>query len=425
MPPKPSGSEISRARELQKKGKKAKGIPSVDLLIEAAEAYLLAALSTSIANEDKEEAVFEAALTFQEAADRLLATYVEMADESQSAAKHISISLDAAALYRRAIEIYGQINDEASLVNMSAVLVSLAEVESEQEKALAYYDEAIQSIKRAIEMEEEEDPEKKTNLADILISRLKLASDMSLPGGIDPLSLKEALDMYEITLGMMDSRQGDDIGGLLLNWSSALLAGAEILQDHNDKMACLEQAVTKTRDALQFTRGMFEPYIIIGDAMVQAGEELSKIQDRWPNALQTLQDAVEEYKKALTVNNGSSEAHIGMSEAYIALAKLCSKVNAEPERTSQYYSAGLDSYAKALRYPEKLGSFHDRATIRYNVSCALILSGQEDEGRALLTQLLQSGGVTRETIQSDDDFLSVRKKEWFSRLIDPLLQMTS
>lgn len=94
-------------------------------------------------------------------------------------------------------------------------------------RALALLQQAADSYRAALAREE--DALTVSNLADALVQQAALACEAG-QGQVGGALFGEAMAAYQRACGLSDAADGDDVPGLLLNWSRGLLAMAQQAQ---------------------------------------------------------------------------------------------------------------------------------------------------------------------------------------------------
>lgn len=122
------------------------------------------------------------------------------------------------------------------------------------------------------------------------------------------------------------------------------------------------------------------------------------------------------FEVALRIDSKNCETLASKAEAHLASAHVATSLGAADDARRQI-ELSVDSFAKALAAPEKLGSFSDRCSLRHTYACALSLSGRLEQAGHLLQALLSVDPALMSDMLTDDDLQSVRATPFFQKLV--------
>ncbi|KAG2440755.1 hypothetical protein HXX76_003612 [Chlamydomonas incerta] len=280
-----------------------------------------------------------------------------------------------------------------------------------------------------------------------------------------------ALAAYESACSHTDSSQGDDLPGLLCNWSAGLLGMAGCLQDPAARLPLLQQAAGRLEHAASFDRADPAPLCSLGDVLAAAGEAAEALARaaaaaagpsgaadaaaaaaaaaavaaagasgagapaaaavHWRGvAAGHMAAALERgYGAALRLRADEPEALVGAGEVHLALARLSAlelsaaaaaaaaaggsdggadSSRAAAEAARRHVEAAVGALWSAVSRPERLGGWRQRCDVRYNLACALVLAGRDQEAAALFGALLRCGALRAAELAADPDLQPLR-----------------
>ena len=176
-------------------------------------------------------------------------------------------------------------------------------------------------------------------------------------------------------------------------------------QDPALALRLLGEAAQRLQQSAEFLRGSDEPFLALGDVLLERGEKLAAGGDA-AGAAAALQAALEGgYRQAQRITAASPEAAVGVADVAVQQARLAAAAG-QAEAAAQAWAAAEASYAAALQQPAAF-DLEARSAVRYNHACCLARCGRGAEAAAVLRQLLALGTVSHADVVADADLAGV------------------
>lgn len=145
--------------------------------------------------------------------------------------------------------------------------------------------------------------------------------------------------------------------------------------------------------------------------------------NRFEEALAALEEAIAtdpEYVRAYTAK-ANTLAVLGRTEEAIA---ICDEIIAKDPTFALAYTTKASALHRAGRRTEAAANYRrgielapDEHLTHYNFACFWALEGNEEECETYLRRALEIEPRSKPKAATDDDFASVRGKEWFQNLV--------
>ena len=273
-----------------------------------------------------------------------------------------------------------------------------------------------------------------------------------------------AFQTYEEACQRCDSRAGDDLAGLLMDWGVAYASLAQILVDKvlvpstnavpvtwdaavaARAIASCDGALEKLGKSAEFGAGDVAAHVAFGEARRTKSEIYhaeaktyqlcARVHDpayarcvaEADGALAAATDPAANFGfgKASRLDSSNADALIGAAECHVergrmhkqfgpdVLPSVMCEYDAHVSSMRSHFARGWELYARALDLaaganPRKdPGWASDRLEVAYNAACAACLAGELDTARGLLESVVACGGATKEVIDADADLDALR-----------------
>ena len=198
-----------------------------------------------------------------------------------------------------------------------------------------------------------------------------------------------------------------------------------VLQDAGLALRLLEEAARRLQQSIDFLRGTAEPFLALGDVLLERGEKLAALGDSSGSgsgssgsssaggsggdvqaAAACLQRALADgYQQAQRISAHNPEAAVGVGDVHVQLARLAA-AGQHVGAAAEHWAAGEVAYRAALQQPMAF-DFGERCDVRYNHACCLARCGRGQEAAALLRGLLALGAVSAASVAADADLAGV------------------
>ncbi|KAI7840309.1 hypothetical protein COHA_006091 [Chlorella ohadii] len=402
------------AEQLQQRAERKRGAQAAELHSQAVAKYkealaLAASGAAAPPADDFASALFNCAECLQEGAEATVAACAALPDGQLTLAAVQAADAQAAALLDESVATYRRVLDNGqprvdALVCCANALSSWAEVAARSSPAQAaqLLGQAGEAYRAALQREE--DALTWSNLADALVQHAALCCEAG-QGEQGGRLFGEAMQAYQRACGLSDAADGDDVPGLLINWSRGLLTMAQQAQDPTLAVRLLDEAAQRLRQSCDFLRGSDEPLLALGDVLLERGEQLATAGDA-AGAAASLQRAVEEgYRQAQRISASSPEAAVGLADVAVQQARLAAAAG-DAGAAAQAWAAAEAGYAAALQQPEAF-DLEARSALRYNHACCLARCGRASEAAGVLRSLLALGTVSAADVAADADLAGV------------------
>ena len=424
---------------------------------DAAAAFQHALELGGLADSRAADALFGLAESLQSQGETTLEVCAALPDNQLSLAVEAAAADQAAALFNQAVEAYNRVHVRLCLrllgcpsfpaallslnfscqclqengrqrvdaaVNAANTLCAWAEVERRRgrpDAALPLLEAAEAQYRSALA--QEEDALTLSNLADSLVQQAEVMAEAARSEEAVRL-YSAAADAFSAACQQSSSEQGDDLPGLLINWAAGLLSRAAHTSNPPTALALIDEACLRLRRAAEFERGDPAPLTALGEALVARAERLTDAAAAAANADRgaalaaaeaALGQALDQgYHAALRLRAGEADAQAGVAECHVELARLAAVAPAvvgsnggAAAAAERHWAAAAEAYVHLLQQPTALGSWRERADLRYNCACACARAGRSDEAAALLRQLVASGAVRAGDLAADADLAGV------------------
>ena len=276
---------------------------------------------------------------------------------------------------------------------------------------------------------------------------------------------QHAFQTYEEACQRCDSRAGDDLAGLLMDWGVAYASLAQILVDKvlvpstNNRVpvtwdaavaaraiASCDGALEKLGKSAEFGAGDVAAHVAFGEARRTKSEiyhaeakvyqlcarehdpAYGRAVAEADGALAAAADPAVPFGfgAALRLDSSNADALIGAAECHVergrmhkqfgpdVLPSVMCEYDAHVSSMRSHFARGWELYARALDLaaganPRKdPGWASDRLEVAYNAACAACLAGELDTARGLLESVVACGGATKEVIDADADLDALR-----------------
>ena len=273
-----------------------------------------------------------------------------------------------------------------------------------------------------------------------------------------------AFQTYEEACQRCDSRAGDDLAGLLMDWGVAYASLAQILVDKvlvpstnavpvtwdaavaARAIASCDGALEKLGKSAEFGAGDVAAHVAFGEARRTKSEIYhaeaktyqlcARVHDpayarcvaEADGALAAATEPAANFGfgKASRLDSSNADALIGAAECHVERGRMHKKFgpdvlpsvmceyDAHVSSMRSHFARGWELYARALDLaaganPRKdPGWASDRLEVAYNAACAACLAGELDTARGLLESVVACGGATKEVIDADADLDALR-----------------
>ena len=276
-----------------------------------------------------------------------------------------------------------------------------------------------------------------------------------------------AFAAYELACARCDSRAGDDLAGLLMDWGVGHASHARVLADAGGvcdadvaarALEACERAFEKLARAAEFGVGDVDAHVALGEAhrarsdvlRAMAGIEARRRMEtscpesldrstRSPDDLFADADAALArvsdpdhphplgFAMALRLDSRHLDALVGAAECHVERGKM--RVSFQPSEnpsrngddSKAHFARGWATYRVALEGPLLFpddrvdpGWASDRLEMAYNAACAACLAGDLDAGERLLESVVECDDTTREAIAADADLEALRSRRTFA-----------
>jgi hypothetical protein len=271
---------------------------------------------------------------------------------------------------------------------------------------------------------------------------------------------QHAFQTYEEACQRCDSRAGDDLAGLLMDWGVAYASHAQILVDKvlvpstNNQVpvtwdaavaaraiASCDGALEKLGKSAEFGAGVAfgearrtKSEIYHADAKVyqlcarEHDPAYGRAVAEANGALAAAADPAGPFGfgAALRLDSSNADALIGAAECHVergrmhkqfgpdVLPSVMCEYDAHVSSMRSHFARGWELYARALDLAARAnprkdpGWASDRLEVAYNAACAACLAGELDTARGLLESVVACGGATKEGIDADADLDALR-----------------
>ncbi|UCH79421.1 MAG: tetratricopeptide repeat protein [Candidatus Coatesbacteria bacterium] len=145
--------------------------------------------------------------------------------------------------------------------------------------------------------------------------------------------------------------------------------------------------------------------------------------NRFEEALQALEEAISEdptFTRAQTAK-ANTLTMLGRTEEAVA---LCDEVIARLPTFGLAYTAKASALHRSGRAADALENYRrgaelepDNDLVHYNFACYWALEGNEEECERELRRALELDASAKSKAATDEDFASVRDREWFQELV--------
>eukprot|EP00887_Chlorella_sp_A99_P001510 scaffold8.g1510.t1 len=411
----------AEAETLQQRAERRRGREAVDAHQAAAAKWeevlrLLGQTPAATAAATAVDAHFSLAESLQNWGEAILDVCSSLPDEELSPAVEAAAADQAAALFRRAVEEYGRVQDGGrqrvdAAVDAANTLCAWAEVERGRgapAAALPLLEAAEAHYRTALG--QEEDALTLSNYADSLVQRAEVCCEAGRGAAAGELYAAAAA-AYDQACQLSSSDQGDDLPGLLVNWAHGLLSMAAHAAEPAQAQALLDDAAARLRRAAEFERGDPAPLTALGEVGMARAERLAAAGGGDPAAVQQAQAAIvaaleEGYQAALRIRQTEADALVGVAECHVELARLAVS-GGGAEAAQRHWQEAAAAYSRALQQPAALGRWRERQDVRYNCACCLARAGRPAEAAALVRGLVATGAVTASDVAADADLAGV------------------
>ncbi len=182
------------------------------------------------------------------------------------------------------------------------------------------------------------------------------------------------------------------------NWGTALTGLAKSKKGPQAE-EFFKQAIEKYKKAIEIEPDFCDAYNNWGAALAALAKS-----KKGKEAEELFNQAIEKYKKAIEINPDYCNAYKNWGLALLDLVKLKGGKDAEDLLTQ-----AEEKFLKAESIKTGEGS--------YNLACVYALRGNEDKCKEWL-KVREKAGIlpSRENAMADEDFKSVREKDWFKKL---------
>lgn len=400
-------NHLRLAEQLQQRAERRRGAEAVELYAQAVAKYREA---LAAGGHEDADVLFGLAESLQEGAEATLAACAALPDNALTAAVVAQADSQAEALLRDSVAAYQRVLEEGqprvdALVNAGNALSSWAEVCAKKDAG-----QAVQLLQQATEayqgaLQKEEDALTWSNLADCLVQRASLCCEAG-QGSVGGPLFQEAMQAYQRACGLSDAADGDDVPGLLINWSRGLLAMAQQAQDVALALSLLDDATRRLERSIAFQRGSEDPLLALGDVLLERGEKLAAAGDSAAAGTALQRALAGGYHQVQRIRAGSPEAAVGAADVHVQLARLAEGTGGGGDAAAQHWAAAEAGYRAALQQPAAF-DFQERCDARYNHACTLARCGRVQEAGAVLRQLMALGAVSQQDVGQDADLAGV------------------
>ncbi|ACO62386.1 predicted protein [Micromonas commoda] len=331
------------------------------------------------------------------------------------------------------------------------------------------------------------------NLAD---ARVKLAEAIAASGhgfGHDQIQIQNqiqnqnvaraetlfaaAFAAYELACARCDSRAGDDLAGLLMDWGVGHASHARVLADvlasggvggawDSDLSAraldACERATEKLARAAEFGVGDVDAHVAFGEAQRTRSEVLRAEATARKRRIETFPESLDPssgmstrscddlfadadaalarvsdpdhphplgFARALRLDSRHLDALVGAAECHVERGKMMRDSWNQPSEnpsssgddSKAHFARGWATYRVALEGPLLFpddrvdpGWASDRLEMAYNAACAACLAGDLDASERLLESVVECDDETREAIAADADLEALRLRRTFA-----------
>lgn len=186
------------------------------------------------------------------------------------------------------------------------------------------------------------------------------------------------------------------------NWGATLIEQAN-MKDGEEGARLLEQALERCKAAVDIKpKKPIALYnwgtVLLKQAKAKDGDEADKL----------FEQAYEKYKAAVDINPDFHEAFINWSIALLEQVKM-----KDGEEANKLIEEAIEKCIKAESILPGSGA--------YNLACINAMRGQEPECRKWLEISRDTGHLpSKEDIEKDSDFDSVRDSDWFKKFLDSI-----
>ena len=304
----------------------------------------------------------------------------------------------------------------------------------------------------------------KVKLAEASAEHAEEAAVSSTVTSIEAM-FQHAFQTYEEACQRCDSRAGDDLAGLLMDWGVAYASHAQILVDKvlvpssNNQVpvtwdaavaaraiASCDGALEKLGKSAEFGAGDVAAHVAFGEARRTKSEiyhaeakvyqlcarehdpAYGRAVAEADGALAAAADPAGPFGfgAALRLDSSNADALIGAAECHVergrmhkqfgpdVLPSVMCEYDAHVSSMRSHFARGWELYARALDLaagatPRKdPGWASDRLEVAYNAACAACLAGELDTARGLIESVVACGGATKEAIDADADLDALR-----------------
>ena len=304
----------------------------------------------------------------------------------------------------------------------------------------------------------------KVKLAEASAEHAEEATVSSTVTSIEAM-FQHAFQTYEEACQRCDSRAGDDLAGLLMDWGVAYASLAQILVDKvlvpstNNRVpvtwdaavaaraiASCDGALEKLGKSAEFGAGDVAAHVAFGEArrtkseIYHAEAKVYQLCAREHNpaygravaeadgALAAAADPAANFGfgAALRLDSSNMDALIGAAECHVergrmhkqfgpdVLPSVMCEYDAHVSSMRSHFARGWELYARALDLAARAnprkdpGWASDRLEVAYNAACAACLAGELDTARGLIESVVACGGATKEGIDADADLDALR-----------------
>ena len=283
-----------------------------------------------------------------------------------------------------------------------------------------------------------------------------------------------AFDAYELACARCDSRAGDDLAGLLMDWGVGHASHARVLADTlgddvwNADVAAralgaCERAFEKLARAAEFGVGDVDAHVAFGEAQRTRSEVLRAEATARRSMVETFPESLDPsgtggarssddlfadadaalarvsdpdhphplgFARALRLDSRHLDALVGAAECHVERGKMTrdsfqlqseNPSSSSGDASKAHFARGWATYRVALEGPLLFpddrvdpGWASDRLEMAYNAACAACLAGDLDAGERLLESVVECDDETREAIAADADLEALRLRRTFA-----------
>jgi len=245
----------------------------------------------------------------------------------------------------------------------------------------------------------EQDVDVLMNLGDVLLRRAECLHENGAASADVDAAYGRAVHFYDTACANADTRQGDDLSGLVYNWGVCLLsAGQKASAGQPRVRELLAEAMEKFETAMQLSVGNADPVLGLGDTLMCQADLFAAAGDYQQAGACAEQALARGFQATLGIDRYNVDATIGVAEANSALGKFAAALGAEPAKCREYFLRSVQAYQTVLEEPKvrrEVGGYREVADVQYNCACAAARAGNPSLAQQLLAPLLASGFADR------------------------------